>query len=47
MELYKIYPEYRETNNNFVANGNIVIKTKTIAENNIKDGQVVELIKLD
>ena len=47
MELYKIYPEYRETNNNFLANGNIVIKTKTIAENNIKDGQVVELIKLD
>ena len=46
-KLYKIYPEYRLTNNNFITNGNIVFRFRTIAENNIKDGQVVQLITID
>ena len=45
--LYKIYPEYRLTNNNFVSNGNPIFRFRTIAENNIKDGQVVQLIRND
>ena len=46
-ELYKYYPEYRKTNNNFVTNGGTVLKFQTLAENNIKDGQVIELIKIE
>ena len=46
-ELYKFYPEYRKTNNNFVTNGGTVLKFQTLAENNIKDGQVIELIKIE
>ena len=46
-DLYDIYPEYRHSNNNFVTNGNTVIKFQTLAENKIKDGQVIELIKID
>ena len=44
-KLYQIYPEYRTTNNRFVTDGRVVIKFQTIAENNIKDGQVVQLIR--
>ena len=44
-KLYQIYPEYRTTNNSFVTDGRVVIKFQTIAENNIKDGQVVQLIR--
>ena len=43
-ELYKIYPEYRKTNNNFLTNGNPVIRFQTLTENNIKDGQIVEMM---
>ena len=44
-EVYKMYPEYRKTNNNFVTNGSIVIRFQTLAENDIKNGQIIELIK--
>ena len=37
-KLYKIYPEYRETNNIFIANGKTVLRFKTIAENGIGNG---------
>ena len=43
-KLYKQYPEYRETNNNFLANGKQVLRFKTIAENNIGNGLPVTLI---
>ena len=36
--LYKIYPQYRETNNSFIANGAQVLRFKTIAENKIGNG---------
>ena len=42
--LYKQYPQYRETNNNFIANGTQVLRFKTIAENNIGNGLPVTLI---
>ena len=43
-KLYKQYPQYRETNNNFVANGMQVLRFKTISENNIGNGLPVTLI---
>ena len=43
-KLYKQYPQYRETNNSFIANGNQVLRFKTIAENKIGNGLPVTLI---
>ena len=43
-KLYKQYPQYRETNNNFIANGTQVLRFKTIAENKIENGFPVTLI---
>ena len=43
-KLYKQYPQYRETNNNFIANGTQVLRFKTIAENKIINGLPVKLI---
>ena len=43
-KLYKQYPEYRETNNTFLANGTIVLRFKTIAENKIGNGLPITLI---
>ena len=43
-KLYKEYPEFRETNNIFIANGNQVLRFKTIEENKIGNGKPVMLI---
>ena len=43
-KLYQQYPEYRETNNNFIANGTQVLRFKTIAENKIGTGLPVTLV---
>ena len=43
-KLYKQYPQYRETNNNFIANGTQILRFKTIAENKISNGLPVTLI---
>ena len=43
-KLYKQYPQYRETNNNFIANGIQILRFKTIAENKIGTGLPVTLI---
>ena len=43
-KLYKKFPEYRETNNNFIANGEPVLRFKTIAQNKIGDGLPVTMI---
>ena len=43
-KLYKQYPQYRETNNTFLANGMQVLRFKTIAENDIGSGYPVTLI---
>ena len=45
-KLYRKYGEYRETNNNFTSNGRIVLRFKSISDNNIKDGDKVELIDI-
>ena len=43
-KLYKQYPKYRNTNNNFITNGSTVLRFKTIAENKISNGLPVTLI---
>ena len=43
-KLYKKFPEYRETNNNFIANGEQVLRFKTISENKIGNGFLVTMI---
>ena len=43
-KLYKQYPKYRDTNNNFITNGSTILRFKTIAENKISNGLPVTLI---
>ena len=43
-KLYKQYPQYRATNNSFLANGTQVLRFKTIAENKIGNGLLVTLL---
>ena len=46
-KLYKIYPQYRETNNAFQVDGRTILRFKTIAENNIQEGHGVQIIKIE
>ena len=46
-KLYKIYPEYRETNNLFQVDGRTILRFKTIAENNIQNGHPVQITKIE
>ena len=46
-KLYKIYPEYRETNNVFTVDGRPILRFKTIADNNIQMGHAVQISKID
>ena len=43
-KLYKQFPEYRETNNSFIANGEPVLRFKTISQNKIGNGLPVTMI---
>ena len=43
-KLYKTFPEYRETNNNFIVNGEQVLRFKTISQNNIRNGLPVTMV---
>ena len=44
-KLYKEYPEYRETNNIFLANGKEILRFKTINDNKIGTGKPIMLVK--
>ena len=46
-KLYKIYDEFRETNNTFLFGGTSILRFKTIEQNKIKDGDKIELITFD
>ena len=46
-KLYQKYEDYRETNNNFVAKGGVILRFKKIYENNIEDGDKIELIMIE
>ena len=43
-KLYQKYPQFRETNNNFISNETQVLRFKTIEENKIGEGLPVTLI---
>ena len=45
--LYQKYQEYLETNNKFISKRITIMRFKKIIENNINDGNKIELIKLD
>ena len=42
--LYQTFPEFRETNNTFISNGNDIKRFKKISENNIIEGNPIQLI---
>ena len=41
-KLYKIYEEYKNTNNKFISNGRNILRFKTVEENNIRNGDTVQ-----
>ena len=46
-KLYQKYNNLRETNNMFTANAKPVLRFKKLRENNIHDGDIIQLIKLE
>ena len=46
-KLYNDYPEYSETNNYFVVNGNRIEKFKTLDENNIRNSDIIILNQIN
>ena len=45
-QLYQQYENYRNTNNNFIAKGRLVLRFKKICENGIKNGDKIQLINV-
>ena len=46
-KLYKKYDNLRETNNMFTVNAKPILRFKKLIENNIKDGDKIQLFKLE
>ena len=46
-ELYQFYDNLRNTNNAFIVKGRSILRFKTIKENNIHNGDIVQLIKVE
>ena len=46
-QLYMKFDSLRNTNNMFMANAKPVLRFKKMCENNIKDGDVLQLYKLE
>ena len=46
-KLYQKYDKYRDTNNNFVAKGKLILRFKKIYENDIKDGDKIQLLNIE
>ena len=45
-KLYQEFEEFRETNNTFIVNGTTVLRFKKMSENNIKNGDTIQLIQI-
>ena len=43
-KLYKQFPEYRETNNNFIVRGKPVLRFKTINQNKIENNLPITMV---
>ena len=46
-KLYQFYDNLRNTNNAFIAKGRSILRFKKICENNINDGDIIQLIKVE
>ena len=46
-KLYQKYEEYRETNNNFISRGRLILRFKKIFENHIQDGDKIQLLNVE
>ena len=46
-ELYQFYDNLRNTNNAFIVKGRSILRFKTIKENNIHNGDIIQLIKIE
>ena len=46
-KLYKIYDEFRNTNNMFTIKGRTILRFKNLKENNIRDGDKVLLFRME
>ncbi len=46
-KLYKKFENFRNTNNTPICNGRTILRFKKLSENNIKDENVVQLIKME
>jgi len=46
-ELYQFYDDLRNTNNIFTVNDKPILRFKSMNENNIHDGDIVQLIKVE
>ena len=44
-ELYEKFPNYKNSENNFLLNGKKINKYKTLRENNIKNNDIITIIK--
>ena len=45
--LYEVYPEYQESENYFTVNGQKIIKSKTMQQNNIRPSSIIMLNKYE
>ena len=43
-KLYEQFPEYKETNNNFLVNAKMILRFKTIEENKLESGIPILII---
>ena len=46
-KLYKKFDDLRDTNNMFTVNARPILRFKKLSENNIKDGELIQLFKLE
>jgi hypothetical protein len=46
-KLYQIYDDFRNTNNMFTIKGRTILRFKSLKENNIRDGDMVLLLKIE
>ena len=46
-KLYKKFDDLRDTNNMFTVNARPILRFKKLSENNIKDGDLIQLFKLE
>ena len=46
-KLYNKYPNYKDTENYFVANGDIINRNRTLEENKIKNNDVITLMLIE